>query len=418
MMNANNSMYIAFPQFEESSGKFKIYSDVKIFGETERLWFETEQTYKSLINNDSSDSFLVAALVRAMTTPNIEEIHVEGVISEKLYYNITSYLINILKQIIPNAKDVRIVAPRLTSRHYEPEGVITGFSAGVDSFSTIVDHIKGNASSSYELTHLLFNNVGSHGQTVKDMEIFYTRHARLKEYAEAMNLPLIPMNSNLDRFLRLDFMRTHTIRNAAVALLFQKSCKGFLYASSVPYNEASIKGSNKGLSMSYTDPLILPLLSTESIDCISSGGQYTRFEKTENISNNKITYDSLDVCAAPQNAKKINCSKCKKCLRTQASLEIINSLELYDSVFERNIYKKFKTLYIAYALGSSSVLEKEIVQAFKYYNYDIPKQSIIMSKLIPHMLINTYLRQWGWANTDNPVRIGWRTFKYLCNRKA
>ena len=44
----------------------------------------------------------------------------------------------------------------------------------------------------------------------------------------------------------------------------------------------------------YSDPIAIPLLSTENIEFISHGCQYT--EKTLKVSNNSLNYKYLDVC--------------------------------------------------------------------------------------------------------------------------
>jgi len=95
--------------------------------------------------------------------------------------------------------------------------VLTGLSAGIDPFRTILDQ-----ASDAKVTHLLFDNVGSHGRTKRDAQVFRDRMARLNPIArDDLGLPLIAVGSNLDAVLGMDFQLRHTIRNAAIAMPFQ-----------------------------------------------------------------------------------------------------------------------------------------------------------------------------------------------------
>jgi len=93
-----------------------------------------------------------------------EDIEVKGAVSEKLYFNLIHSYMKIMQLVLPELKMVNIDAERLDNgKNAKCEGaVVTGFSAGVDSFCTVYDHYY-NATPAYKITHFVYNNVGAHG---------------------------------------------------------------------------------------------------------------------------------------------------------------------------------------------------------------------------------------------------------------
>ena len=65
-------------------------------------------------------------------------------------------------------------------------------------------------------------------------------------------------------------------------------------ASSFSYVNSKIIPGSK--SITSTEPILIPFLSTENIEIILHGAQYSRLRKTNIISHNKLSYKYLDVC--------------------------------------------------------------------------------------------------------------------------
>ena len=359
-----NSVVTIEPPRIEGEGPYRISARLRFPGGEETLWFETP-----LRPVDAADSFLLVLLPRAMRDGL--DIVVEGELSSQLYYNVTQYYLGFLRTLEAARKPISIVARRLTTRNHGGAGVFTGFSAGVDSFATILSHTK-DVPPEFRVTHLLFNNVGSHGQTRNDQQIFEERYRRLE--SRAMGLPFLPVTSNLDEVMRSKFEKTHTIRNCATALLFQNTCAKFLYSSAVHYRDAFV---NETEYMGFSDAVGVALLSTETTQCISAGGQFTRFEKTELIADEPASFDTLDVCVKPK-AGVVNCSTCWKCLRTQLTLEIAGKLDNYNRAFDLAAYRRVRDLFIALVLKESSLLNKEIAEQIARRNFAIPPVARIM----------------------------------------
>jgi len=369
-----NPVLIIKPPHVEGNGPYRISTRLQFPDTEEVLWFEVP-----LRPVQAADSFLLVMLPRAMREGF--DIVVEGELSSQLYYNVTQYYLAFLRTLDTTLKPISISANRLTTRVHAGKGVFTGFSAGVDSFATILTHMH-DVPEEYRVTHLLFNNVGSHGQSRNDQKVFEERLARLR--TRTMGLPLLPVASNLDEVMRSKFERTHTIRNCATALLFQDVCAKFLYSSAVHYRDAVIGETEY---MGYADAVGVALLSTETTQCISAGGQYTRFEKTALIAHEPDTFEALDVCVQPKPGV-LNCSSCWKCLRTELTLEMVGALDNYGRAFDMREYRKVRSLFIATVLKKSSPLNQEIAEQIEARGFKVPFASRVLS-YAPERLLNT-----------------------------
>jgi hypothetical protein len=385
------------------AGNFRVSSIISDATSERTLWFEVPAAYKEIITLDSMDAFVVGCLLPAMFAGH--DVTVEGPISGKLYYNLKHYLMPILKEYLP---DLHIIGIKPSALHDPAQprgsGVLSGFSGGIDSFCNYVDHSGDRVSPEYRITHFVYNNVGSHGQgsAEQDQALFMKRFASIRSFAEQEGKPFITVNSNIDGIIGMDFQLTHTIRNAAVALLMQKGIEKFLYASAYPFNKTQIKPSH---DMAYLDPVILPLLGTERLECIASGGQYTRVTKTARVATIEASEKYLDVCVHPRNAKRfINCSYCWKCLRTELTLSILGKLERYNTVFDTEIYWKCENLYLIDVLTSRDPLLLEIADFIKSEHFPVPRMIKILAAITPRLL-GKRITQWVIPKIANRNKI-------------
>jgi len=336
---------------------------------TEILCYSIDVKYDKFIS-ELLDGPLIALLIPAMALG--EDIYINGSISERIFYNLSKTGQRLLKQIIPSLKLINIYPKEIESNSQRASGVATGFSGGVDSFCLLDDHFFSKVPEGYKITHLLFNNVGSHGR--KNERLFEDRYRKSKTVADQIGLPLLKVNSNIDKFYDgYGFQLTHSLRNVSIPLILQNGIGRFLYASTFDFRHIHVEPT---YDIAYVDPILLPLLSTEVLDIISSGSEYTRVEKTVKVAKINSTYDSLDVCVDRKSAG--NCSKCWKCMRTMLTLDIAGFLDQYSKVFDKSIYMKERTSYIAKILFSNDPLLEEIVQFAKEKEYVFPFKSYIL----------------------------------------
>jgi hypothetical protein len=377
----------------EHQGSVRLAASIDLSGKVETLWFTCDRCYASGLASQTCDAFLLAILPLAMRLGL--PIKVQGPVSRQLLTNLSDTWMTLASKVMAGTRAVPIEAPQPITRDWGGEGVVTGFSAGIDSFCTIIDQPTGA-----KVTHLLFNNVGSHGQTDQDAQVFRDRLARLYPVArDVLGLPLIAVDSNLDAILGMDFQLTHTIRNTAVAMLFQSMAGRFLYSSTVHQSDACHGFSD---DIGYADSYLLPLLSTETTQCLSSGGEYTRFEKTAIVAASPLTRTTLDICVDPTAAAGINCSKCWKCLRTQLTLEIIDTLREFDAVFDAEVHGRYRWLHLCDVLRSKDKLLAEIATAIDSRDFEVPASARLLAALVPNALIHEVLTGWTHANTKYP----------------
>ena len=297
-----------------------------------------------------SDAALVGLLMPCMQQGL--NIRFEGPVNERLLLHARGPLQAILRRIFPNLHTVEIEAAGASTSFRLGHSVMAGFSSGVDSWSLVGDHLLDpHDQTGSRLTHLLFNDVGSHGSGESGRQLFLQRLGRVRSASESLGIPLIVVRSNLDQLYGgLLFEDTHTLRNATVPLILAPEVGSFMYASTFPLVLGRV---GVRAHIGYSDPWILPLLGPFS----SVGGQRSRIEKTKQISRIPQTFSNLDVCTRLADG---NCSQCRKCLMTMFTLEICGALDSYEDVFDLGKYQRAKRAFLATVLVSRHPLEVEV----------------------------------------------------------
>ena len=164
-----------------------------------------------------------------------------------------------------------------------------------------------------------------------------------------IGLEFLQVYTNFHKINNLEHQYFHTLRNLAVPLFFQNYFRKILLCFIIfSYLNSKIIPDSK--SITSTEPILIPLLSTENLELLIHGAQYSRIRKTNIICNNELAQKYLDVCVHPNYyetiKERINCSKCYKCLRTCATLDYYNCLDKFEAVFDIELYKKHKKEYL------------------------------------------------------------------------
>ena len=374
---------IYLPALRVLDGKTRLSADICVGEETKNLWFEIDSCFGHYFSTDTLDAFVAASLIPAIQRG--ENIRVRGPMSAKLYYNLAYSLIPILCEYLGKPRRTQVFAERLL-RHdtHSGRGVAAGFSGGIDSFCNYFDHSGERVPDEFSLTHFIFNNVGSHGQKSPeaDRHLFRQRFTRLRECAARIGKPAVAVDSNLDEFMGEMFQLTHTLRNTAVALSMQNAFSKFLYSSGYPLAETKL---GPDYNMSRLDPVILPLLSTERLECMASGGQHTRVEKTRRVIEIEESRSYLDVCVCPQKAPAgvSNCGICWKCIRTATTLKVFGRLEEYGRIFDLKTFRCVENLYLIEVMGGKSPFSKEIRSLIAEKKFPVPRAVRLAAALMP-----------------------------------
>jgi hypothetical protein len=375
---------ISSPSLVYADGKARLSAHVTRAGSRDTLWFEVAETYGAFLCDDRLDAFLLAALPLAMMLG--EDLHADASVSEKLLENVRSKIAPLLREMEPRLNNVAVAAAATSAAKFDTAAaVVTGFSGGVDSFCVLRDKfLDAEPGTSGRVTHFVFNDVGSHGPRGGLSEARYK--ARLAHVTNVvvgeLGRDLVTITSNMDDFVPLSFEQSHTLRNAAAMLTLQKFVSQYLYASAYHLRDCRRGPSNE---IALFDPILLPLFSTESTEILSVGCEYHRTEKTARIADLALAQRYLHVCAADLSAE--NCSKCAKCLRTLLTLELLGKLDSYRSVFDLDVYRRHRPLYMATVLQARKPLDREIIALADKVGFVWPWRARMVSKVYPARLV-------------------------------
>lgn len=362
---------------EKDTGDTEISVTFKIDDQENKLWYSVPTAYKQYLVTENLDAFLVALLFLGLKKG--EDIHLNGAVSARLLYNVNHYLIDALCLANNKFKPIRVTAEQMNESNLNIGNVAaTGLSCGVDSFATYYDHIEEQGA--YKIEFFTFFNAGSHGSGGKETrEIFHRRLKKSKHFADLQGKEIIPVDSNLSEILSMKFQQTNTLRNASCALLLQKLFRNYYSASKNRFDYFKLHSYD---TQDY-DALILNMLSTESTSFYSAVANLTRVERTNLIAKFEGTFDHLDICTSPRNMERegVNCSKCKKCLRTALTLELLGKLENYTNVFNLDTYRKHREIYIWHVIltRNDNQISRDIYDLLKkkgqinYYRIGISK---------------------------------------------
>jgi bacterioferritin-associated ferredoxin len=323
----------------ELTHKTRLCCVIEVDGIAQELWFEVENEYAPCLCTERSDAYVIGLLNWAMR--HRHDITCELPMCEELHYQLTAFLIPALAKTSKNLYPVRIIAPLDNGLISNAGAVGSGLSCGIDSL-----HVLANQSDSpypsLNITHLLYNNVGSHGVGKPDSML---EHEQIAEaFATEMGYKLIKTDSNFAEIFEQTYSQVHTFSNCFAVYLLQKLWNVYFYASSgLDFSEFNLKN-NDSRDSAYYDLLSLDCFSTRSLRIYSEGGAKTRFEKTKTVIACPPAGKYLTVCCAEGK----NCGKCEKCMRTLLTLDALNVLDKFDKVFDIDYYRTHKNDYYSW----------------------------------------------------------------------
>ena len=319
-------------------------------GDVQTLWFETEKKWGEYLCDDRCDGIIVCLFMSALRS-GYDVIESNLPLSEKLYYQLNYQILpefySLLSEEQPKTK---IVAPTTREKYHKgTNSAGMGMSGGVDSFATLREY-ESIEFEDYKITHLAYNNAGAHHgkclvlgvrSELNQDELFEGQRKKIAGFSQEHGYNLIVTNSNLAEilngslFVKLSFDRTHTFRNAGIALLFSRLYNKYYYSSTHTLDKFKFSFS---VDCSFYEKLILPLLSTENIEFYNSNQNWTRQKKLKEIIEFDKSYDRLTVCLLDID----NCGICMKCKRTLMALDVLgdDTLEKYRNSFDVDKYRR------------------------------------------------------------------------------
>ncbi|MSP66682.1 MAG: hypothetical protein EXQ96_00995 [Alphaproteobacteria bacterium] len=345
MRRSDEKIVVQPPRQREVGDRVQLVFPVAGFEQPE-LCFEVDRAIAHFLS-DRGDAALAALLIPAMKSGR--DLVIRAPLSERLYRSAQIDLPHVLGLVDPTLLPIRVAAE--TTGPAPPNGaaaVLTGLSCGVDSFATCQDYLLDpKVPPSLRITHFLFNDVGSHGRegSNQSRRLFNARLERSRPVAALLHRPLIRVASNMGAFYTGSFQSTHTLRNSAVVLALQGGARYYLYSASFEWSALQAKAS---YDIAFTDPAILPLLSTETLECLSAGADLSRRDKIERIADLSLAQEWLDVCTR----SLPNCSVCWKCARVLLTLELLGKAEAFTRVFDLAKYRAARAGILAYVVAT------------------------------------------------------------------
>lgn len=378
----NGRMVSEAPDIRRVDGKTMWTSSVR--GSTvDSLWFAVPQAFQGMVS-PLADAAVLGLLMPAMRQGS--DLHIRGPVSADLYATL-----NIVQEIIirsyPVYSRVMVTCTEFDHSVNRPDGVAMGFSAGIDSLAALHQHHLDPHPGSRRLTHLLFNNVGSHGSGQQGYNVFRRRLTHVQHASVATGLPLISLDSNLDEHFDLGphfpmtaFLQTAFMRNAAAAHVLAGGVGTWLYPASHTLTHMGLKAPSSAFR---AEPMVMSLLSSAKMRPQGVGHE-SRVEKTALVA--ALPSDlmhMLDVCVHPGHGAPVNCSRCHKCMRTMLTLEVLGVLEDFvPTVFhpwDRGDRAKFMAEVLADPTYTYNV---EIIQAATNHGWTWPRRTTARGMLL------------------------------------
>lgn len=317
------------------------------------LWVATPDEFADWLTDDVYDAFLVAALWPAMYYN--ENIEIVGEVSSRLLFNIRNYVQHAIKAYRPQTHFVNVSVQGTKIAKQTQMRVATGFSGGIDAFTTVIDRLEDEQDMSRRIDTFTFYNVGSHGGGRKEArEIFINRYNLVKGFPKNKGIPFVRLDSNLYDFYKDNWeYDAGTLTRVFGCLAFQKVVKYYYLSGEFSYREHMVNHFDTQLCNidEMTELYMLGLLSTENMEIILEGAQYNRMEKTIKVAHYAPARQYLNVCVNHwgESTDAHNCSHCFKCVRTMKALDVIGVLDDFKDVFDIDWYKaNRKKLWLRY----------------------------------------------------------------------
>lgn len=360
---------IGIPEVVLFEDKARLQTSIDIDGLKKQIWFDVDTKYKEYLCYERSDAFVIGVLSYAMR--NGHDITCEAPIGEELHYQISIHLIDALYKSSKKLYNTKIFAEIDNTILSTGNAVGTGISCGIDSFHAISTH-SSTIYPNHNITHLAFNNVGSHGEGEKALQLYNARKNLAKDFAREYDYEFVESDSNIHDVISQNHLFTHTYTSCFAIYCLQKLYSLYYYASSQVYFDFSLKDNEK-YGSGYYDLLTLSVFATKTLRILSEGATLTRLDKTKEVVNYIPSFKYLNVCTSTFE----NCNRCEKCARTLLALDALGKLDDYSGVFNIEYYKNNMQRYY------SRLVFKKLLN-IKEYNelYPLLKHKIAFSAKI------------------------------------
>ena len=294
----------------------------------------------------SPESFVLALLPFCMQSG--ADLACEHPVDEQLLYNINTQLIPFLCTRYTGWRAIRVHAPtRSVDVPVSATGLhALGMSCGLDALTAFAELTGADAPREFKPEALLFNDIGAFGRGTekRDHDL-----ALVERFAAAHKLPLIRVTSNMGSFGGPHYTKTYSLRGAAVAWALKGLVRRVTYASGTDY--AGLGHLDAMSDGGAFDPIVLPMMSSRSLDVYTSGFRHNRSDKFELLMQHPALIGYLNTCLRTVAGKGgyINCGTCKKCSELLFRAEAMGCMHALEPTFNVRAFKRLRT-FLAFKL--------------------------------------------------------------------
>lgn len=348
---------------EETIDQVHLCARISIYDRSTVLWYGVEKKYAQYFTQ-RADPFLLAMLGTAMRRGL--DIRCESPVSQRLLYQLqNNYIPSLVK--VGRAKRILIHAPYASDKEENAGARATGFTGGVDSLYTIMRHTSDNVPPDFRLTHVTVLNVGAFkGNHYRQNFQRACEYAR--RFAEEQGLGLVCVDSNFNEVLKTSQSVNglhsfagelpYRIFGAAHALsgLFSE----YYLSAEVPFWQFTLAEKEPPEDISYFDLFSALACSTDTLTCHCTGGEVTRIQKLEALSDWTPSYRWLHACFTAEGS----CGVCRKCVMAQTVFYCLGKLDRYQHIYDTKEFLKNKDNLLARALMKSGHPYEEGMEEF------------------------------------------------------
>lgn len=299
-------------RFQDLGERVRLVADCKMraWGWDE-VYFEFDSKYKDWLVMDASP-FVAVMLMPSMRYG--QDLEVEGEISETLYNNLQK-----LMGIVVGWPEMRMEKVGLKVRgknidEGDPKAVALSFSAGIDSFYTLLKH----QSEPDRITHLI--TIDGFDIDLRNKALWEDTAKNVRAVAAESSLEVIEARTNVKELLEPMLEWTDFCGGglASIPICLRNGIRMSYLASGFAKEQQFPSGSS--LEIDH-------LWSSEKFTFVHDGAEARRVDKVINlVGNSPLALRHLRVCH-DNLPGEYNCGHCDKCMRTMVSLTITNTLD-------------------------------------------------------------------------------------------
>lgn len=345
-------MKISNSRIEYKEDKAYLVFDVECsFSKEKTFWYSLPSDKAHFFSTDVYDTALVAFFYAAMCYN--EDIVIDGCVSKRLYKNLISNIYSLVLGYRPAFHRISIEVSGFCCATQNEEAIVgTGFSCGVDSFATLIDHYVNESDTEYRINSLFFFHLGQYGDISDPLteQRARLRYEYCKRATDYIGLPYIFMDTNLFKFYQPSWEYDAGVFCRCSAILaLQSVCRRYYVSGAYSFcQSAEMPATNTHDFASYADPIVLPMFSTERCEIVIDGCQYKRIDKINLIKNYIPAQKYLNVCvnSSADHVDADNCGICGKCKRTLFALESLGALNSFSEVFDLEKWRSIREEYL------------------------------------------------------------------------